>query len=93
MRFDLSVAEEQDPSEGADGRIAMVPLADWELAANRVRVLVGWRTDFVRVSTHRCRAPRRGAAPVARDRPRNFSRLTLRPSADPRPDAEFAARE
>jgi hypothetical protein len=45
---DLAFAELDQFSVGADGRILMVQLADWELAANRLRVVTHWQESLER---------------------------------------------
>jgi len=44
----LAFAEVQDFAVGRDGRIAMIQLADWELAESRLQVVVGWAAELER---------------------------------------------
>ncbi|MBK7644802.1 MAG: PD40 domain-containing protein [Planctomycetes bacterium] len=45
----MAFAEFQKYGVGRDGRIAMVQLADWELAESRLQVVVGWAAELERV--------------------------------------------
>jgi serine/threonine-protein kinase len=45
----LAFAELQEYGVGRDGRIAMIQLADWELAESRLQVVVGWAAELERV--------------------------------------------